>query len=186
MNINDVNLTGTTTTEKKKNNGLYLGLGIGAIILVLVLSLLSPSSSPDDLLKKWIQSNSNWDVEQYMTLVHPDVLDNWDKMYEENYDMSYKEVLTKTFEAAAAVAKVDNFEIDYEDYKVYEDDEFDDFVDAYFSGMDVDKYDIQEIRGYDAKFEYIYEEDTSLNSEEEVVVVVIKIDGKWYLGSDKM
>lgn len=185
MNINDISLTGTTTEKKKSNGGLYLGLGIVAIVIAIIVSVLSPSG-PEDLLKKWVQANSNWDVDQYMTLVHPDVLENWDEIYEENYDMSYKEVLKKTFDAAAAIAEVENFEIDYEDYKVYEDDEFDDFVEAYFGDLDIDKYDIEEIRGYDVTFEYIYEEDSSLNSEQEVVVVVIKIDGKWYLGSDKM
>lgn len=191
MNINDISLTGVSQEQPKvtKKEGIwpfFVGLGISLVVIVIGCLIYFSSTGPEAVLNKWKEGNMNWDSEKIVSLIHPDVLEEWEKDYDELYGLPYTSLHKKNFKEGAEIGSITSIEIDYDDYEVYDGKKFDTIKDEYLDDLDKYKYDVEEIRCYSASFEMVLKEDTSISDSRDIYVVIIKIDGKWYLASESL
>ena len=158
-------------TDKK----LWIGTAVVALVVVLLLVSLMGGSGKS-VVKKYAKAMMNGDTETMLKIRHEDYLNKLEDYYDDAeayYDEMFEELEDSDTE-------IKGYEIT-DVKKDYDKDDIEDVAEMLDEYYDIDEDSVKNMVRYTIKWDLEIDGDDETEKEK---VLVIKIDGKWYLFDD--
>ncbi len=131
------------------------------------------AAKPEDIAEKYMEAIEDCDAEAMLDLMHEDIVDFALEEMDADKD-EFIENLEELLEKAAELLEEGEWKV--KKVKEIDDDDLEDLQDQWD-----DDYDLEVEEAALAKIEITWEEDGEEN-DETLEIVLVKIDGDWYLG----